>query len=448
MVYVSLLNGKVIRLLLSVIVFLMFYPVVGHSAVFNVTNEDELRQSLRIAESNGEDDVINVGAGLYRTFGEPFTFETDEDFSLAIRGEGAGLTILDGDGISRVVEINSRSFSIFTLKGLTIQNGFTEDGGGGASVFGAIVEILENEFKGNTARQSFGGGFSGKGSPLYLISNKFEGNSATSGGGVWTESIEGPALIVNNIFNNNHSTFSGGGINVSAINFNAGVTFTNNTFTLNTAGRNGGAINMDVFFFDTPLLPSNSAASLKSMLYDNISISQTSSNRQSSLPFDLDIYNNIIYDNFATNEGDDIYIDDITAFSLQILTINLFNNDFSDFFSFCENSPECEPIINEGNNINKDPLFVDAEAENFSLLADSPCIDAGDPNAPDLPDTDIFGNPRVPPPDMGAVEYIEEAIKGGGGCSIAHNPVSSSLAVFLAIPFLILIRRIVKRERS
>jgi len=181
------------------------------------------------------------------------------------------------------------------------------------------------------------------------------------------------------------------------------------------------------------------------MLYNNISASQTSSNRQSPLPFDLNIYNNIIYDNFATNEGDDIYIDDITAFSLQILTTNLFNNDFSDFFSFCENSPECEPIINEGNNLDEDPLFVDAEAGDFSLLPDSPCIDAGDPNAPDIPDTDIFGNPRVPPPDMGAVEYIEETIKGGGGCSIAHNPISSSSAVFLVIPVLILIRRFVRR---
>ena len=63
MVYVSLLKGKVVRLLLSVIVSLMFYPLVVHSAVFNVTNGDELRQALSIAESNGEDDTIHIATG-------------------------------------------------------------------------------------------------------------------------------------------------------------------------------------------------------------------------------------------------------------------------------------------------------------------------------------------------------------------------------------------------
>lgn len=132
-------------------------------------------------------------------------------------------------------------------------------------------------------------------------------------------------------------------------------------------------------------------------------------------------------------------------------TVNFFNNDFSDFISDCENTEGCEPNINEGNNINEAPLFVDAEAGDVSLQPDSPCIDAGDPNAPDLPSTDIFGNPRVPPPDMGAVEFIPPEIEdlhgGGVGCSIAHTPVASSLAVFLAIPVLILIRRIVKKRR-
>ena len=134
--------------------------------------------------------------------------------------------------------------------------------------------------------------------------------------------------------------------------------------------------------------------------------------------------------------------------------VNLFNNDFAGFElevgGTCETAADvtCLLELNENDNTSLDPLFVDAEAGDVSLQPDSPCIDAGDPNAPDVPDTDIFGNTRVPPPDMGAVEFIEEAVKGGGGCSIAHTAVTSSLAVFLALPVLILIRRFVKRQRS
>ena len=131
-------------------------------------------------------------------------------------------------------------------------------------------------------------------------------------------------------------------------------------------------------------------------------------------------------------------------------TVNLFNNDFSDFISDCENTEGCEPNINEGGNIDEDPLFVDAAAGDVSLQPDSPCIDAGDPDAPDVPDTDFFGNARVPPPDMGAVEFIEIVVDGeaAGGCSIAPTQVTSSLAVFLAIPVVMLIRRIVRRQRA
>jgi len=165
----------------------------------------------------------------------------------------------------------------------------------------------------------------------------------------------------------------------------------------------------------------------------------------------FDIYNNIVYDNFAGNRGRDLFIRNIPFLEFDFdFVVNLFNNDINDLFSFCEESnPECEPIINEGNNIDEDPLFVDAQAGDVSLQPESPCIDAGDPNAPDVPDTDILGNPRVSPPDMGAFEYLEIVDGHGsqGGCSITNNTDESSLAAFFAIPILILTRRIIKRYK-
>ena len=75
-----------------------------------------------------------------------------------------------------------------------------------------------------------------------------------------------------------------------------------------------------------------------------------------------------------------------------------------------------------GGNIDVDPLFVDPEGGDFSLLPTSPCIDAG--NNVYLPDDindldgdgvtaeplprDFIGAPRAigPAVDMGAFEFI------------------------------------------
>ena len=87
-------------------------------------NENELRNALSIAESNGEDDVINIEGGHYRTFGEPFNYLDMglDRRDLTIRGEGKGLTILDGEGTSKVLNIIrdvQNPQNIFIVKNLT-----------------------------------------------------------------------------------------------------------------------------------------------------------------------------------------------------------------------------------------------------------------------------------------------------------------------------------------
>ena len=509
----SLFKGMLFYLFLVLIVSLFLYPISGYSEVFNVTNEDELRQSLSIAESNGEDDVINIEAGHYRTFGQPFTFETDENYSLALEGEGAGITILDGGEASRVLNINSvlgkqGVNTIIILSKLTIQNGFASadvaetgfgDGagmrirnmnyvtientefrnnnaervGGGICIFspsqpslvnlsnniftqntafgaGAIevlvaengmINVNNNVFVDNSAISLNGGGavIGGDNSFIELVQNRFVGNFAKwSGGGAYIHS-GAEAIVTNNIFAQNSCAGSwGGGALFSDLDM---LTLTNNTFTMNSTDMFGSALVVD----NIPPFQSNI----------------------------INIYNNIAFANEII-DGSDILlrtsplpiptppptgIEPIPT-NVEYGTINLFNNDV-EVYKFDYGSGGytgcfdfdfyiCSIEINEGNNIIEDPIFLDAEAGDFSLQPDSPCIDTGDPNAPDVPDTDIFGNIRVPPPDMGAVEYIVKVIYGesGGGCSMSRVPISSSLAVFLVIPILLLITRIVRKHRK
>ncbi len=57
---------------------------------------------------------------------------------------------------------------------------------------------------------------------------------------------------------------------------------------------------------------------------------------------------------------------------------------------------EGTPVYSGEGNITNDPCFVDAEANDFHLAADSACIDAGDPDfEADVNETDIDGEPRV-----------------------------------------------------
>ena len=62
-----------------------------------------------------------------------------------------------------------------------------------------------------------------------------------------------------------------------------------------------------------------------------------------------------------------------------------------------------------GNIVVPDPLFVSEVGRDFHLKASSPCIDAGDNSAPDLPATDIDGDARIINGivDMGADEYTD-----------------------------------------
>jgi predicted outer membrane repeat protein len=480
---VLFLKGKIFGLFLSIIFFLVPYPLVVHSAVFNVTNEEELRQALDTASSNREDDVINIAAGVYRTNGETFTFLTVEAFtSLTIQGAGNGLTILDGGEMSSVLEIipTSEALEILIIKRLTIRNGFNEavsvtgggiyafsanviiedckfinnstaENGGGIRISAPDISLKNNTFINNTAGKDGGGLFAGNlvslknntfinntagkdGGGLFasvgdskLSENLFSGNSAGgAGGGGALISTPGPEIVTlsltNNIFNGNSSATGGGGLQIDVLagprDGGINLNLTNNTFTLNEAENDGGGI----------------AIALSE---------QSSSVPPPTLRFALDFYNNITFNNFSVGGADDIDIKS-SGFPNVLFSMNRFNNDFSSLVIDC--SVNCSSDINKGNNINEDPLFVDAEAGDVSLRPDSPCIDTGDPDAPDVPTADIFGNPRVPPPDMGAVEFI--SFGGGGGCTLTQIPVTSSMAVFLAIPVLILIRKLVRGHRS
>ncbi len=208
------------------------------AATFNVTTSAELQLALTTAESNDEDDTINIAAGTYSTNGTTFTYAaaSDETHSLTLKGAGAGSTILDGGYIVQVLQIvtppsQDPSGASITIEDLTIQNGFTTGVAGGGLLLGNfytsnVNAIIKNcTFSHNSAFSSdaLGGGANlvfGK-SNITITNTVFDHNSAfgsmtnpssgtAQGGGAYLQCDGGNITITNTVFDHNFAFGSSG----------------------------------------------------------------------------------------------------------------------------------------------------------------------------------------------------------------------------------------------
>lgn len=70
-----------------VVIFLAVTVTIAKGAEFNVSNLTDFQSALTTAQSNGEDDIINVAPGLYTldaTLTYTLTAESSENHSLTI----------------------------------------------------------------------------------------------------------------------------------------------------------------------------------------------------------------------------------------------------------------------------------------------------------------------------------------------------------------------------
>jgi hypothetical protein len=373
----------------------------------------DLQSALNAASANDEGDTIYLSAGMYDASISPFAYITGKNYPITIIGSEG--TVIDGSNIARcMVVISSSANAPVFIRNVTFRNCNAATGGGGLVVSQgpAGLTVEDCTFINNMGQD--GGGLyvnANNGGPVIVRNSTFDGNEAANfaGGGAYIVGSNDPVVIENNLFLRNGSPGHGAGVYVVTVSGN--IRFVNNVAYTNTAQVLGGGA----------LLTTSSGK--VTVINNTLTADSAASGGGIYLALDSDaavanVYNNIIWNNKATNNyGNDIAVCDNCNLITVTATVNLRNNNFSDFFSQCEHNLGCSPRIDQKSNKNVNPQFVnvtDPDPVNWDLRLDpgSECIDAGFNAA--CPSTDIIGKSRpkngdkkgTAVCDMGAYEAI------------------------------------------
>ncbi|HWG42525.1 MAG TPA: right-handed parallel beta-helix repeat-containing protein [Gemmataceae bacterium] len=174
--------------------------------------------------------------------------------SLILQGAGAGNTILDGDGMDRVVLIDPAAMANVQLSGVTVRNGNTTGSGGGIDVTdvggqSSVLTVQNCTITGNTAGNGGnGGGIFANNGDINVINSQLLNNTAGAlgfGGGIADfGGGTGNVTVTNSLIAGNSAGSAGGGIGLLEGGPGAltvtGSTISNNSLT--TANFGGGGI--------------------------------------------------------------------------------------------------------------------------------------------------------------------------------------------------------------
>lgn len=188
-------------------------------------------------------DIIELEMGTYRLMIAGINDDTglsgdlDINNDLHLIGKGVGLTILDGDGLDRVLHVSSADSQV-VIQDLTIQGGSAVNsdllGGGGILSLGHL-SLTQVELRDNIALR--GGGVRNSQGVLYICNSLIEDNMAIAeGGGVYGDGYL--SIYRTKILRNQAE--SGGGVNSDDE-----ITISEVTFTQNTATSYGGGFYND-----------------------------------------------------------------------------------------------------------------------------------------------------------------------------------------------------------
>jgi hypothetical protein len=332
---------------------------------------------------------LTNGLAFYGGFAGAETFRYERDWT-------ANPTVLSGD-IGVVADSTDNCYHVVTASGTdatAVLDGFTITGGNAdAPVTLSSLARSDVRSPADTKPTIAGGPVTGSRSSAAWMD--------THGGGIYNNG--GSPTLANLVVSGNYASDGGGMYNDSG-----SPTLTSVRFLNNTALWGAGLHNYDG---SNPVLANvvfrGGTADFGGAMYNNWSNPQVANATTTGNTAyrggamynsfsDPVVVNTILWDDLATDTGNEIYNTSSDP-------------DYS--YSLIEGSGGSAGWDDGlggdlGDNIDDDPFFADAPAGDLSLYPGSPAIDAGDGAVPNLPTTDIEGNPRIAhvTVDMGAYE--------------------------------------------
>ncbi len=334
-----------------------------------------------------------TGGAVYNDVSNPTFSGCTFDGNDATQGEGGGAMW------------NAGGSAVLTGCTFTNNQGFN----GGAVYTGneADIMIVECMFTGNAAIESNGGAVSNVVSEATMIGCTFIDNTVTgkgfvTGGGV--NNYFANASVIACTFRGNSADFGGGGL-YNESGGEGGPLVTRCTFMENNAPYGAGMYNFWSHATVTNCLLADNTASLwGGGIYNDFGSSPTVSHCT-------------IVDNTAGQGGG---INSENVLGAPLISHCIIWGNTPDEMTDDLDTPSTVTWTNiQGGwpvgptNMDEAPGFVDAAGGDYRLLADSACVDAGDPNWAAKPGaTDLAGNPRIadgdgdgtPVSDVGAYE--------------------------------------------
>jgi hypothetical protein len=395
------------RLIIALLAVLAL-PALGLSATIVVPVDHATIQDAINAASNG--DLILVKPGTYFEnidfTGKLVEVRSDMDVVAATKDLAPETTVINGGQLGSVATFTTGEGPAAILQGFTITNGsgtwvpatLTNDGGG-IFIDNASPTIEDCLIRLNTADK--GAGLMINNSFSLIRGNTFQFNQAAGDGGAIVCDNSASPTIINNVIAVNTATGNGGG--VVTLNFAAPV-LNNNHIKFNQADKGGGV------YCDT------SSPKIK----NNIIKGNNAKEGAAGFHFSSDAIwtNNTLFDNAATVQGGGL---DCEWFAFPKCHNNII---------WANTAPADPQIAHDGNSmptveycdiqggtgqpwfgvgcIDNDPLFLDPVTKiNLHLSPGSPCIDAGNNAAPQLPVVDYNFESRidVTTVDIGADEF-------------------------------------------
>jgi hypothetical protein len=133
----------------------------AYGATFNVSTTPELRIALTTAATNGEDDMIILSDGTYKTIDDnngTFIYLSNEANSLTIQGSSSENVILSGDNQHQILNHQSTEDAELLLMNLSFVDGNNSIDDGGGVYTNYSIEVINCNFSNNSASRD-GGGF-------------------------------------------------------------------------------------------------------------------------------------------------------------------------------------------------------------------------------------------------------------------------------------------------